>query len=167
MFHHLRSHVQRHQLVLTTPIPSMGRVYIYLHEWLKISWYSCWYTYTMEINMGLPWCFFSKAIVFLEMFLRDDGEARVLKTGSEAWRDSRVEEADTIRVVEEREMCKGWRKTSCQGRKWHWGLQDIHIYSLKKHPCFLKINIAYPYYEGHATINMISESSDLLWKATR
>ena len=40
--------------------------------------------------------FFSKAIVFLEMFLRDDGEARVLKTGSEAWRDSRVEEADTV-----------------------------------------------------------------------
>eukprot|EP00434_Breviolum_minutum_P008345 symbB.v1.2.007364.t1/scaffold451.1/size378644/10 len=35
----------------------------------------------------------STAIVFLEMFLRDDGEARVLKTGSEAWRDSRVEEA--------------------------------------------------------------------------
>lgn len=50
--------------------------------------------------------FFSKAIVFLEMFLRDDGEARVLKTGSEAWRDSRVEEADTIRVE--------WRKGDVQ-----------------------------------------------------
>lgn len=60
-------------------------------------------------HLGLPWCFFSKAIVFLEMFLRDDGEARVLKTGSEAWRDSRVEEADTIRLHVQR-----WRKTSCQ-----------------------------------------------------
>lgn len=46
--------------------------------------------------------FFSKAIVFLEMFLRDDGEARVLKTGSEAWRDSRVEEAKgDVETVEE------------------------------------------------------------------
>ena len=101
------------------------------------------------------------------MFLRDDGEARVLKTGSEAWRDSRVEEADTIRVE--------WRKgdvqrveenvlSSSSGTE----VYKIFIYiHLKKHPCFLKINISYPYYEGHATIKIISESSDLLWKATR
>ncbi|CAJ1403082.1 unnamed protein product, partial [Effrenium voratum] len=33
------------------------------------------------------------AILFLEMFLREDEEARILKTGSEAWKDSSVEEA--------------------------------------------------------------------------
>ncbi|CAK9069457.1 Hypothetical protein SCF082_LOCUS34776 [Durusdinium trenchii] len=33
------------------------------------------------------------AIIFLEMFLRDDAAARVLKTGSEAWKDSSVDEA--------------------------------------------------------------------------
>lgn len=33
------------------------------------------------------------AILFLEMFLRDDSEARKLKTGCEAWRDAKEEEA--------------------------------------------------------------------------
>eukprot|EP00930_Biecheleria_cincta_P082639 TRINITY_DN72340_c0_g1_i1.p1 TRINITY_DN72340_c0_g1~~TRINITY_DN72340_c0_g1_i1.p1 ORF type:complete len:647 (+),score=87.82 TRINITY_DN72340_c0_g1_i1:99-2039(+) len=33
------------------------------------------------------------AIAFVEMFLRDDAEARVLKSGSEAWRDSSTEDA--------------------------------------------------------------------------
>jgi hypothetical protein len=32
-------------------------------------------------------------VIFLEMFLRDDAEARILKTGSEAWRDTSVKEA--------------------------------------------------------------------------
>lgn len=32
-------------------------------------------------------------VIFLEMFLRDDAEARILKTGSEAWKDTAVKEA--------------------------------------------------------------------------
>eukprot|EP00439_Symbiodinium_sp_Y106_P032597 s85_g3.t3 len=42
-----------------------------------------------SVRRGSP----STTIVFLEMFLRDDMEARTLKTGSEAWQHSSMEEA--------------------------------------------------------------------------
>lgn len=168
MFHHLRSHVQRHQLVLTTPIPSMGRVYIYLHEWLKISWYSCWYTYTMEINVGLPWCFFFQG----HRFLGDVPSWRWGGTCVEDWIRSLARfpcggGRHHPRWVKKGRCAKGGGKRPVKegsGTE----VYKIFIYiHLKKHPCFLKINISYPYYEGHATIKIISESSDLLWKATR
>ncbi|CAE7732060.1 unnamed protein product [Symbiodinium sp. CCMP2592] len=68
-----------------------------------------------SVRRGSP----STTIVFLEMFLRDDMEARKLKTGSEAWQHSSVEEA----IVWYHDVAPRLHRHVCS----HYGLAQIDL----------------------------------------
>ena len=59
------------------------------------------------------------SIMFLEMFLRDDAEARTLKTGSEAWQHSSMEEA----IVWYHDVAPRLHRHICD----HYGLAQIDL----------------------------------------